>query len=107
MISTCQVVLFLADKVSLALLILQLLREAGSSILEILKVDLISFVYIPVQVCFLKSALSRLCITVKLVLLCVYSTWLNALKIKSGNTNIAIHKHRGILYAEKFMAKLT
>ena len=28
----------------------QLLREAGTSVLEILKVDVVSFVYIPIQV---------------------------------------------------------
>lgn len=48
-------VLFLPDKFSFALLILQLLRGAGSSILEILKLDLVSFVYIPVQVGYLQS----------------------------------------------------
>ena len=45
-------VLFLPDKFSFALLILQLLRGAGSSILEVLKLDLVSFVYIPVQPIF-------------------------------------------------------
>jgi len=47
-------VLFLADKFCFCLII-KLLREAGSSILEILKVDLASFVYIPVQVSGLQS----------------------------------------------------
>ncbi|KAJ1424735.1 hypothetical protein SESBI_11442 [Sesbania bispinosa] len=37
------------EKVNFDLPKLDLLREAGSSILEILKVDLVSFVYIPVQ----------------------------------------------------------
>lgn len=31
-------------------IIFQLLREAGTSVMEILKVDVVSFVYIPVQV---------------------------------------------------------
>lgn len=46
--------LLLTDKYCFFPLILQILREAGSSILEILKVDLVSFVRVPVLVSYLQ-----------------------------------------------------